>query len=319
MAYPILGTPKPAFFATDGTPLASGTITILNPSDDAVKASYPTADDADASTNGTSGDITLDSRGEPTSTQLWGKDGEDYKLVIKDSAGSTVYTLDDIRMPEHSRRAAVSFSASDATPSVAESNVFRTTDGTTLTDFDDGQVGDVIHIQNTGTACTLTNSGFLILAGAKDFTMRGADTITLAMFGDQLWHEIGRSVNNAEFETVTTTNTILANESGKTFFLNLAGGFTSTLPAPAEGLKFKFIVQTAPTTAYIITTNGGDNIIFGTIVDTTATLAANAEDTITFVASTALVGDSAEFISDGTNWYMTAQSQANGGITATAT
>ena len=124
MAFPILGTPVPAFFDTAGAPLASGTITILNPSDDTVKASYPTADDANASTNGTSGDITLDSRGEPTSTQLWGKDNEDYKIGIKDSAAATVHTIDDIRMPAANRRATVTFTSADATPSVAEGNFF---------------------------------------------------------------------------------------------------------------------------------------------------------------------------------------------------
>ena len=149
MAYPILGTPKPAFFDSSGDPLASGTITTLNPSDDAVKASYPTADDANASTNGTSGDITLDSRGEPTSTQYWGKDNEDYKVVIKDSAGTTVYTIDDIRMPAANRRSAVTFASADATPTVAESSTFLTNASTAIaiTDLDDGEVGDTVYIK----------------------------------------------------------------------------------------------------------------------------------------------------------------------------
>jgi hypothetical protein len=40
----------------------------------------------------------LDSRGEPP-TGLFGIDGEDYKLTLKDSAGATVWTVDDIRVP----------------------------------------------------------------------------------------------------------------------------------------------------------------------------------------------------------------------------
>ena len=60
--------------------------------------------------------------------------------------------------------------------------------------------------------------------------------------------EIGAEyvTRTAPTESVTTTNVITAAESGTTFFLNLAGGFTSTLPAPATGLNYKFIVATAP-------------------------------------------------------------------------
>jgi predicted nucleic acid-binding protein len=410
MAFPILGTPKPNFPDSAGDPLVGGTITTLNPSDDTVKASYPTADDANASTNGTSGDITLDARGEPTTTQYWGRDGEDYKVVIKDSAGSTIYTLDDIRMPVDNLRATVTFTGADTTPTVAESNMFITAGTTAITDFDDGKVGDIITIaaatsititynasiiklwrqtdflMRTGdtltlamatdqvwtevgrkiakghrlpvtftgadatptiaasetfstngstaitqfddgvlgdtitiratAAITITDSAFIALKGSVNFDMVSGDTLTLQIFTGEVWHEIARTTTTAGYETVTTTNVITASESGKTFFLNTAAGFTSTLPAPALGLKFKFIVSTAPTSSggYLVTTNAAAAIIFGTIVDTTATLEGNAETTITFVFDTSLVGDSAEFESDGTNWYMTAQSQANGGI-----
>src|SRR5258707_188541 len=52
----------------------------------------------------------------------------------------------------------------------------------------------------------------------------------------------GVSSGLTSVETVTATNIILASESGKTFFLNSATEFVSTLPAPAAGLKFKFVV-----------------------------------------------------------------------------
>jgi hypothetical protein len=121
-------------------------------------------------------------------------------------------------------------------------------------------------------------------------------------------------------ESVTTTNVITASESGKTFYLNAAGGFTSTLPAPALGLKYKFIVKAAPTTAYIITTNGGDNVLQGTYLDIVGELVSiAAQDTLNFVANTALVGDSLEVESDGTSWFCTAFSKADGGITVSAT
>jgi len=92
MPYPILGTPKPAFFDSSGAPLASGTLSILNPDDDTNKASYPTYDDAAVPQTPNSNPITLDSRGE-TTTELWGLDNEDYKLVLKDSDSNTIWTI----------------------------------------------------------------------------------------------------------------------------------------------------------------------------------------------------------------------------------
>lgn len=95
MAFPILGTPKPQFFDSSGSPLASGTLSVLNPADDTNKASYPTYDDAEATTNANANPITLDARGE---CSLWGIDGEDYKLVLKDSSGATIWTVDDVNL-----------------------------------------------------------------------------------------------------------------------------------------------------------------------------------------------------------------------------
>jgi len=117
-------------------------------------------------------------------------------------------------------------------------------------------------------------------------------------------------------EFVTATNVILASENGTTFYLNAAGGFTSTLPAPLVGLKYKFIVKTAPTTAYIIRTNVGANILQGTFLDIVGELVPiTNQDTLNFVANVSLVGDSLIVESDGTNWYCTAFSLADGGIT----
>jgi len=99
MSFPILGTPKPQFFDSSGSPLVSGTLSILDPADDTNKASYPTADLADAGSTPNSNPITLDSRGEPSSG-LFGRNNEDYKVVLKDSTGTTIWTQDDIWLPD---------------------------------------------------------------------------------------------------------------------------------------------------------------------------------------------------------------------------
>lgn len=323
MAFPILGNPKPAFFDSNGAPLVSGTITTLDPADDSVKASYPTADDANAGTNGTSGDITLDSRGEPTSTQYWGQDGEDYKVVIKDSSGSTIYTLDDIRMAGSVRRTLTTVGSSDATPSVAAGDSFRLND-TTITDFDDGEVGDTIYIYGPSSSYVLvTSNSNILLKNQLDHEMTTNDVLVLKMFEDQVWHEISRANNagSAWWIDLTTTTTLTEGDNGRTLYLDSATGFATTLPAPARGLKFDFICATQPTTgAHTVVTTSSANIIYGSIFEADGTAAAaSAEDTITFVSSTALPGDWVSVVSDGTNWYMKAFTSAGGGITASAT
>ena len=126
-------------------------------------------------------------------------------------------------------------------------------------------------------------------------------------------------------EDVTAANTLTYSECGKTIFLNSATEFATTLPSPVAGCYFKFIVKAAPVGAnYTIVTSGGADILIGGVneleVDTSddGPYDDNA-DVITFIASTALVGDYVEMISDGTSWYFVGQTNADGGITTGTT
>lgn len=159
--------------------------------------------------------------------------------------------------------------------------------------------GTIRTVVNTDEAQTLTN---------KTLT---SPTIT----------GIVGSTGTLSTESVTAANVIAASESGTTYFLNLAGGFASTLPAPAAGLHFRFIVGTAPTTSYTITTNASANVIFGQVYCNAGTdedsATTGGEDTISFVANTAVVGDQVDIVSDGTKWYFKGFCNATGGITIT--
>lgn len=111
-------------------------------------------------------------------------------------------------------------------------------------------------------------------------------------------------------EVVAATNVISAEESGKTFFLNSATEFVSTLPAPVLGMRFTFIVTGAPSSAsYTIVTNGSANIIKGQVYTVDVNSAADPDlettggDTITLVDSKAVAGDRVELFCDGTNWF----------------
>jgi len=124
-------------------------------------------------------------------------------------------------------------------------------------------------------------------------------------------------------ETLITTKAVSATESGKTFFLDLAAGFTTTLPAPAIGLRYKFIVKTAPTTAYIINTPTANIMVVSVNeleTDTTEDGPSDDDaDTFNFVANVALPGDFVDVYCDGTKWYLLGQSRADGAVTTSTT
>ena len=124
-------------------------------------------------------------------------------------------------------------------------------------------------------------------------------------------------------EDVTETNVITAAESGKTFFLNSATEFVSTLPAPAAGLNYTFIIKAAPSGAnYTIVTNGGADIMIGMVTCATADDLGQADanaDVITFVGGQSIVGDWVKLISDGTSWYFSGACFVAEGITSGTT
>lgn len=125
-------------------------------------------------------------------------------------------------------------------------------------------------------------------------------------------------------EVVTATNVIAASENGKTFFLNSATEFVSTLPAPALGLRFTFIVTAAPTGAsYTIVTASSANIIKGSVYSSDLNAANDGDietsggDTITLVDGKAVAGDRVEVWCDGTNWFAQAFCSAFDAVTIT--
>lgn len=121
-------------------------------------------------------------------------------------------------------------------------------------------------------------------------------------------------------ETVTTTNVLTAAESGSTYFLDLAAGFVTTLPAPQSGLRFTFIVKTAPTGGnYTVVTNASANIIKGNAnsVAGDAGDSGTGDDTINFVANQSVAGDKVEVYSDGTSWFAYAVTRVAAGVTFT--
>lgn len=239
----------------------------------------------------------------------------DYKLTLDDTNDALIYTDDPVI--DTLVRPTVTFTSGDATPTIAKSRTFITAGTTTITDFDDGKVGDTIHIEANSTITIFHNASILSLQGNASYNMLDGDTLALHMFVDQIWQEISRSPRqNFSQKATSFTNTLLKGESGKTIFLDLVGGGSTVLPAVEQGLNFTFIVITAPTTAYTIDTPSGANIMSGVVLDIVGELVyATARDIISFVASTSVIGDRLDIVCDGINWYYKAFSGADGGIT----
>lgn len=124
-------------------------------------------------------------------------------------------------------------------------------------------------------------------------------------------------------ETVTTLvalSTLTTQQSGTTFFLSSATEFVTTLPAPAAGLTYTFIVGAAPSGAsYTIVTNASANIIKGQAVNAAGDAGdtGTADDTISFVDGQAVAGDQVTVISNGTSWFAKAFCAVAAGVTFT--
>lgn len=118
--------------------------------------------------------------------------------------------------------------------------------------------------------------------------------------------------------TLTAAKTLTRNDSGKTFFLNSTTEFAVTLPAPEAGLAFTFVVVGAPSGASYTVVGASGTPIHGFVLSKDLNGATDAGATagtgvltLTFVDGKSVKGDRADFISDGTDWYVEAKTGGN--------
>jgi hypothetical protein len=138
------------------------------------------------------------------------------------------------------------------------------------------------------------------------------------------------AINNAnkagmklKLEALAAAKTLDAEDSGKIFALNLAGGFDVTLPNASDagsGWYCRFVVKVAPTTAYTISATAGDgDNMHGCVMNSEGgagdKTGGTGTDVLTFVANKAQIGDYVELFTDGTLWYVTAQVEQNDAFT----
>ena len=89
----ILGNPKFQAIYNDAA-VNGGTLYFYEPGTTTGKSAYPTIADAAAETNGFTSKL-LDAQGQPTTTDMFVMNGS-YKLVLKDSAAATLWTVDNV-------------------------------------------------------------------------------------------------------------------------------------------------------------------------------------------------------------------------------
>jgi hypothetical protein len=105
----------------------------------------------------------------------------------------------------------------------------------------------------------------------------------------------------------TTTPVVLtAAQSGRTTIFNSTTSMVSTLPKPAKGLTYTFIVKVIATSGigHSIGLNGAAEKVWGqTFTIPGVALAATAGKGLTNTQATAVIGDNVTVTSDGTDWY----------------
>jgi len=128
------------------------------------------------------------------------------------------------------------------------------------------------------------------------------------------------------YEILTEATALTAADTGKILYLNSTTEFTVTLPAVADaeaGWNCMIIVSSAPASAdYTITEKTADDtdvIVTNGIneleVDTSDDGPYNAgHTTIKFKDGVAVAGDWIQVRCDGTNYFVTGQTKADGGI-----
>lgn len=185
----------------------------------------------------------------------------------------------------------------------------------------------VLVMKTDGGNITLTVTGGYNLAGLTTYTFSDAGQMAVFVSAydgtNYYWRLLNNAAQQVPAEILITTRTIRADESGKTFYLDLAAGFITTLPAVALGLNYKFIVKTAPTGSHTIVCPGGAALFKGQVLTVDVNSATDpdfdttAVATLTLVLNKSVAGDKIEVECDGTNWHYVASCSVFDAITGT--
>lgn len=153
------------------------------------------------------------------------------------------------------------FTSGDATPDVALGSLFYTvnTSATAITDFDNGEEGQIIHIIMLDTMTTITNGAEVILTGN---VQAAGNQVVSFINHNTAWYEIGRSVNVSKSVAYVSTgsggNTAVVDVSGRSYVtLNASGGAPIKLERLVGGVVGQIVTIVNLNSAAIIVNSGG--------------------------------------------------------------
>lgn len=157
-----------------------------------------------------------------------------------------------------------------------------------------------------GVASTvIENATIGVFNGSSDAEELGASTGPFVPFDTVFGASVKYKEATSEIApTSFGTTTLLADDSGTTYYLS-ASGSNIVLPAVAyDGLNFRFVVGGAlDTTNVNIMTAEGDNLD-GTLIVAGAVIDCDGEDMVSIVVDGENVGDYVEVRSNGTKWFI---------------
>lgn len=152
--------------------------------------------------------------------------------------------------------------------------------------------------------------GSLSLAGT--LTVAGASTLAAATASGLITGSAGIVAKSATAAAITTTRTLTSSDSGGCFSVAKTSAYAITLPTPAQGLRFKFMVL--DTGANAVTISNGSAHLFGTVSVNNVSTAMTG--TTLSLASAGSVGDWVEFEGiDATHYLVTGACIAAADIT----
>lgn len=117
---------------------------------------------------------------------------------------------------------------------------------------------------------------------------------------------------------ITEATTLTAATSGQTFLIQNSGSaYSITLPAPQQGLNYKFYLLSSPNAAITIT--AGSALIVGSLLSSDGNAVSNGDITSAItniiLGTTAKTADNYYFFASGAQWYVSGQTTLNTSVT----
>ena len=177
-----------------------------------------------------------------------------------------------------------------------------------------GQSWVVKYRNTTAFAATIAGGTGVTVSGTSNVPGFSTSEFLITYTAAATFTMVGLGANGkVPVETVAATRVLTAEESGAVIVLSHATEFATTLPAVAAGLRFTFIVGAAPSGASYTVAAASGTPIHGHVVSVdlngatdSASTAGTGVLTLTFVNGKSQKGDRADFVCDGTDWFVQA-------------